>query len=128
MYATPSVLRRYASAGFTFPAAFFTAAAFCFSCPALAPPRNPSAVQKSNAPQVPVTTPRRTFTCIRAFVLSARNAQSPKTHPFPTRTLKFSRQPHARSTYFILAQSCFPPTHRFVLDPHLMHEYSRISL
>src|ERR671923_91994 len=91
MYATPSVLKRYASAAFAFPDAFFGPGAFSFSCPAFAPPRNPSAAQKSSAPQVPITTPRRTITSIRAFVISARNAQSPQVHPSPPRLNAFVR-------------------------------------
>jgi hypothetical protein len=96
MYATPRVLKRYASAGFAAAAGFFEAAAF--SCPGDALERISSAPQQIKNEKIETATalrqrPRR----MNFLFLSAPDSPQhiAATHPA---ALEFSRLPHLSST------------------------------
>ncbi|PYT93266.1 MAG: hypothetical protein DMG36_10665, partial [Acidobacteria bacterium] len=107
MCATPSVLKRYESAMLAFATTFLAAAAF--SCPLLVPPRRPITAHKSSRAPAPITTPRRTIECMKAFLPFVQSiATACEIQPASTRALKFSRLPHPRSTYFIASIAALP--------------------
>jgi hypothetical protein len=93
MYATPSVLKRYAPVGFAAAACFFEAEAF--SCPRDALERISSTPQQIQAEKIEIATAfRRRPVRMNFLFLSALVSHSLATHPA---ALEFSRLPHPPS-------------------------------